>query len=78
VKRQVARKVRREIFVLTPEEKRAVCFVLIAFLLGLATQYYRAPHLPQSSTTDLRENAPAIPIPAQKRIKKKRPAPPPK
>ncbi len=32
---------RREIFVLTSEEKRTVCFVLIAFLLGLATKHYR-------------------------------------
>jgi hypothetical protein len=35
---------RREIFVLTPEEKKAVCFVLIAFVLGLATKYYRDAH----------------------------------
>jgi hypothetical protein len=35
---------RREIFVLTPEEKTTVCFVLIAFVLGLATKYYRAAH----------------------------------
>jgi hypothetical protein len=35
---------RREIFVLTPEEKKTVCFVLIAFLLGLATKYYRDAH----------------------------------
>ena len=34
--------VRREIFVLTPEEKRTVCFVLIALILGLATKHYRA------------------------------------
>jgi hypothetical protein len=34
--------VRREIFVLTPEEKRTICFVLIAFLLGLATKHYRS------------------------------------
>jgi hypothetical protein len=33
--------VRREIFVLTPEEKKTVCFVLLAFVLGLATKYYR-------------------------------------
>jgi hypothetical protein len=35
---------RREIFVLTPEEKKTVCFVLIAFVLGLATKYYRDAH----------------------------------
>jgi hypothetical protein len=31
-------------FVLTPEEKRALVFVLTAFLLGLATKYYRDTH----------------------------------
>lgn len=36
--------VRREIFVLTPEEKKTVCFVLVAFVLGLATKCYRDAH----------------------------------
>jgi hypothetical protein len=31
-------------FVLTPEEKRVVVFVLAAFLLGLGTKYYRDTH----------------------------------
>jgi hypothetical protein len=31
-------------FVLTPEEKRVVVFVLAAFLLGLCTKYYRDTH----------------------------------
>ncbi len=35
---------RREIFVLTPEEKKTVCFVLIAFVLGLVTKFYRDRH----------------------------------
>jgi hypothetical protein len=35
---------RREIFVLTPEEKKTICFVLIAFVLGLATKFYRDRH----------------------------------
>ena len=35
---------RREIFVLTPEEKRAAACVVGAFLLGLATMHYRAKH----------------------------------
>ena len=34
----------REIFVLTSEEKRTVCFVLLAFVLGLATKFYRDAH----------------------------------
>src|SRR5687767_1980707 len=35
---------RREIFVLTTDEKRTLCFVLIAFVLGLATKSYRDNH----------------------------------
>ena len=35
---------RREIFVLTSEEKRTVCFVLLAYVLGLATKLYRDAH----------------------------------
>lgn len=45
--------VHREIFVLTPEEIRTVCFVLLAFVLGLATKCYRDAHprpLPRPDT----------------------------
>lgn len=42
--RDTPKPARREIFVLTPEEKKTVCFVLIAFVLGLATKYYRDAH----------------------------------
>ena len=35
---------RRQLFVLTPDEKRATACVLGAFLLGLATMHYRADH----------------------------------
>jgi hypothetical protein len=35
---------RREIFVLTPGEKRAVAFTVATFLLGLGTMHYRAAH----------------------------------
>jgi hypothetical protein len=55
---------RHEIFVLTPEEKRTICFVLIVFLLGLATKSYRDAHpapLPKP-TVNARERA--IPKPA--------------
>lgn len=50
--------VRREIFLLTAEEKRTVCFVLIAFVLGLATKSYRDAHPPALSkpATAAREN----------------------
>jgi hypothetical protein len=33
-------------FVLTPEEKRVLIFILAAFVLGLATKQYRATHPP--------------------------------
>jgi hypothetical protein len=52
VKKQATKLVRREIFVLTPEEKRTLCFVLAAFLLGLATVRYRAAHPPSSPKTE--------------------------
>ena len=42
--RNIPKPVRREIFVFTPEEKRTVCFVLTAFVLGLATKCYRDAH----------------------------------
>ena len=44
MKRQAPKQVRREIFVLTPEEKRTICFVLVAFVLGVVTKHYRATH----------------------------------
>ena len=34
----------RQIFVLTPEEKRTVAFILCAFVLGLAAKHYRDAH----------------------------------
>lgn len=43
-KRDIPKPARREIFVLTPEEKKTVCVVLIAFVLGLATKHYRDAH----------------------------------
>ena len=35
---------KRQIFVLTPDEKRAAACVVGAFLLGLGTMHYRAKH----------------------------------
>jgi len=48
-KRSPSKPARRQIFVLTPEETKTVCFVLIAFLLGLATKCYRDNHRAASS-----------------------------
>ena len=41
----------RQIFVLTPDEKKAVCCVIGAFLLGIVTMHYRAKH-PRSVPPD--------------------------
>ena len=35
---------RRQIFVLTPEEKKTLAFVLCALVLGLAVKHYRDAH----------------------------------
>lgn len=35
---------RRQIFVLTPDEKRTVAFVMCALVLGIATKHYRETH----------------------------------
>ena len=35
---------RRQLFVLTPEEKRVLVFVLVAFVLGLGAKHYRDTH----------------------------------
>jgi hypothetical protein len=55
---------RREIFVLTPEEKTTVCFVLIAFVLGLATKYYRDAHPAPVSKPATAARGDAIPTPS--------------
>jgi hypothetical protein len=67
---------RREIFVLTPEEKRTISFVLIMFLLGLATAKYRAAHAIPPSKIAVNETAATTSRPAQKRAEAKRPKPP--
>ena len=63
-KRDTPKPARREIFVLTPEEKRTVCFVLIVFLLGLAIKYYRddRPAALPKPTTAAREQATPKPL----------------
>ena len=42
----------RHKFVLTPEEKRVVTFVIAALLLGLATKCYRDNHQKQPATIE--------------------------
>jgi hypothetical protein len=43
---------RRQIFVLTPEEKRVLVFVLVAFFLGLGAKHYRDSHPQPPSDID--------------------------
>jgi hypothetical protein len=61
VKRVSPKQLRREIFVLTPEEKRTVCFVLIAFALGLATKHYRTAYPPPPLKTEVKASAAGTP-----------------
>jgi hypothetical protein len=56
---------RREIFVLTPEEKRTVCFVLIAFAVGLATKSYRDAHPAVLTKPATAAREPALPKPSR-------------
>ena len=69
------RSTRREIFVLTPEEKRIIFFVLAMFVLGFATVRYRANHSTVPPKIAVNEAASATDRPAQKRAELKRPKP---
>ncbi|HEV2839817.1 MAG TPA: hypothetical protein VGW39_00690 [Chthoniobacterales bacterium] len=71
-KRDTPKPARREIFVLTPEEKRTLCFVLIALLLGLATKHYRDTHPPPRLKSETNADARMTPrsVSRQTRIPK--------
>jgi hypothetical protein len=72
VKRQSAEKIaRRHFFRLTPEEKRTVCFVLAAVIVGLGARSYRASHTLPPRTTAITETAKTVSLPAQKRAEAK-------
>jgi hypothetical protein len=62
---------RREIFVLTAEEKKIISFVLTMFLLGVTTGHYRAAHFVKPTTTAVQETAKIAGLPAQKRAESK-------
>lgn len=63
---------RRQIFVLTPEEKRTVCCVLIAFFLGIGAKHYREIHATPPRQLAIAETAKTVGLPAQKRADAKR------
>jgi hypothetical protein len=47
----------RHKFVLTPEEKRVITFVIAAFLLGLGTECYRETHPRPPPSIDQKHSA---------------------
>ncbi|MEY2480750.1 MAG: hypothetical protein QOI04_1677 [Verrucomicrobiota bacterium] len=47
---------RRAVFVLTPEEKRTVVFVLCAVILGLAAKHYRDAHPQLPAKIDIKHS----------------------
>ena len=66
------RTARRQVFVLTPEEKRIVCCVLIAFLLGVGAKHYRETHAIPPRQLAISDTAKTVGLPAQKRADAKR------
>jgi hypothetical protein len=66
------KKSRREIFVLTSEETRTLCFVLAAFVLGVAAKHYRLTHSTPPARTAVHDTAKNAGLPAQKRAEAKR------
>ena len=63
---------RRQVFVLTPEEKRTICFVLIAFVLGIGAKRYREMHAVPPRQRAIVETAKTVALPAQKRAEARR------
>jgi hypothetical protein len=72
LKKAAARKKRREIFVLTPEEKRTISFVLVALLLGVTAKRYRESHSVPPAKTAIADTARSAGLPAQKRAEAKK------
>jgi hypothetical protein len=63
---------RRQIFVLTPEEKRTVSFVLIVLLVGIGARHYREARAVPPRQTAIADVAKTVALPAQKRAEAKR------
>jgi hypothetical protein len=62
----------RQALVLTPEEKKTVCFVLTALLLGIAAKHYREIHAVPPRQTAVVDTAKTVALPAQKRAEARR------
>lgn len=63
---------RRDIFVLTPEEKSTVCFVLAMFVLGVTAKNYRKTHSIPPAKIGIAQTAKNAGLPAEKRAEAKR------
>jgi hypothetical protein len=63
---------RRDLFVLTPEEKSTLCFVLAALVLGLGAKRYRETHSIPPAKKAIVETAKNTNLPAEKRAEAKR------
>ena len=67
--RNTPKPARRQVFVLTPEEKRTVCFVLIALVLGLATKHYRDTHPQPPPKAEIGADGKASPRPGSRQTR---------
>lgn len=57
---------RLTMFVLTRQEQRTIAFIVLALILGLATQHYRRTHSkPSQAPEETLTSAAASPSPAQ-------------
>jgi hypothetical protein len=63
---------RRDLFVLTPEEKSTLCFVLAALILGFGAKHYRETHSIPPAKRAIVEAANKTNLPAEKRAEAKR------
>lgn len=68
-KRNPPKTPRREIFVLTPEEKKTLCFVLFAIVLGLATKHYRDRHPPPLVKAEISAHGKGSPRPGSRQTR---------
>jgi hypothetical protein len=62
----------RQVFVLTPEEKRTICFILIAFLVGIGAKHFREAQAIPRRQTAITEVVKTVALPAEKRAEAKR------
>jgi hypothetical protein len=66
------KKSRRDLLVLTPEEKSTLAFVVAALVLGLVAKHYRETHSTPLTKTAIVEAAKNTGLPAERRAEAKR------